>query len=50
MIALEVVTFVVYDNVRDLTYHYLVNSVCPGLRKVYWYSLCWIDGVAIFNS
>ena len=50
MIALEVVTFVVYDNVSDLTYHYLVNSGCPGLRKVNWYSLCRIDGLAIFNS
>ena len=37
MIALEVVTFVVYDNVSDLTYHYFVNSGCPGLRKVNWY-------------
>ena len=50
MIALEVVTFVVYENVSDLTYHYFVNSGCPGLRKVNWYSLCRIDGLAIFNS
>ena len=50
MIALEVVTFVVYDNVNDLTYHYFVNSRCSGLRKVNWYSLCRIDGLAIFNS
>ena len=50
MIALEVVTFVVYDNVSDLTYHYLVNSGCSGLSKVNWYSLFRIDGLAMFNS
>ena len=50
MIALEVVTFVVYDNVSDLTYHYFVNSGCSGLRKVNWYSLFRIDGLAMFNS
>ena len=50
MIALEVVTFVVYDNVSDLTYHYFVNSGCSGLRKVNWYSLFRIDGLAMYNS